>query len=172
MMDSTDGSEPLYKSEGRAFLGKSLEQTIRELVDREELRELIAAYAHRVAHGAAIADLFTDDGAFIHINPGVPANEVRGREALDAWFGEDRPAGTENPLPMIHNYLFDIAGDEARGMCSNELRISETGESIIASGYYEDRYRRENGRWRFVERRATFIHWVPIQQGWARTDAA
>jgi hypothetical protein len=48
---------------------------------------------------------------------------------------------------MIHNYLLAISGDGANGMCSNELRVTENGRSIIASGYYQDKLRRENGRW-------------------------
>jgi hypothetical protein len=92
---------------------------------------------------------------------------VRGRKALDEFSVHFRPED-DNPLPMIHNYLIEINGDEARGLCSNELRIPENGQSIIASGYYDDRYRRENGRWKFVLRHANFFHWVPVQQGWAR----
>ena len=168
MNGTANGGTPLYLSEGQAFRGKSPEEKLQELVDREELRELIAAYAQRVAQGVAIAELFTDDGVFLHRNRGEVVTEVRGREMLDHWFGEDRPAGAEHPLPMIHNYLFEIDGDEARGVNANELRITENGKSIIASGYYHDRYRRVDGRWRFVERRIDFAHWVPIQQGWAK----
>ena len=49
---------PLYLEKADAFAGKSPEAKVRELTDREELRELTATYAHRVAHGASIADLF------------------------------------------------------------------------------------------------------------------
>jgi hypothetical protein len=52
------------------------------------------------------------------------------------------------------------------------LRIPERGKSIIASGYYEDRYRRVDGTWHFVRRDTTFLHWVPIQEGWARPPEA
>jgi hypothetical protein len=69
---------------------------------------------------------------------------------------------------MIHNHVISISGDEAIGVCSNELRMTENGRSMIGSGYYQDSYRRENGRWKFVLRDMTFIHWVPIQEGWAR----
>jgi len=129
---------------------------------------VIAAYAQRVAHGAAISDLFTDDGVFENRTRGVVTSRAEGRAQLDHWFGDDRPADAEHPLPMIHNYLFEIDGDEARGLNSNELRIVENGKSIIASGDYRDKYRRVDGRWRFVARRINFSHWVPIQQGWAR----
>lgn len=171
MAEARQAAEPpLYAGRLEPFHGKSLEQKVQELADREEIRELIAAYAHRVAHGLPIADLFTDDGVFINIRPGQPPSEARGRAALDARFGSFGK-GDDNPLPMIHNHLVRIDGDEARGICSNELRLTENGKSIIASAYYEDRLRRENGRWRFAERRVTFFHWVPLQEGWAKPAA-
>src|SRR5580658_6022941 len=51
--------EPLYKQPFTAFDGKSLEQKVQELADREEIRELISRYAHCVAHGVSVANMFT-----------------------------------------------------------------------------------------------------------------
>jgi hypothetical protein len=160
-------AEPLYKQDLDPFRNKTLEQKVQELVDREEIRELISTYAHRVAHGVSLVDLFTEDGVWtIRRAPDGPIEEVSGLETLKEHF-QDRPREAEHPLPMIHNYIISIHGDEAAGINSNELRISENGESIIASGYYEDRYRRVNGRWKFARRDTTFFHWAPVQQGWA-----
>ena len=94
--------------------------------------------------------------------------QIFGREKIIKMYKEvgSRP---DHPLPMIHYYLISISDDEATGLCSNELRITENGRSIIASGYYEDTYRRENGRWKFAVRDATFLHWVPIEEGWAKS---
>jgi hypothetical protein len=158
-------NEPLYTREFTAFRNKTLEQRVQELADREEIRELIASYAHRTAHGVSQADLFTDDGVFIVRFPGRAPSIARGRAALISAYAKAK-AWTDQPLPMIHNELIVIAGNEAQALSSNELRWSENGKSMIGSGYYQDRLRRENGRWRFVERDMTFIHWVPIQQGW------
>ena len=156
----------LYEGQQTGFEGKTSEQQLKELIDREQIRELTARYAHRVAHGVSIADLFTDDGAFILRYPGRPVRETRGRAALDKLFTASA-ANPARPLPMIHNHLVRINGDQAIGICSNELRMTEDGKSMIGSGYYEDQLRRESGHWRFVVRDMTFIHWVPIQQGWA-----
>jgi SnoaL-like protein len=43
---------------------KTLEERVREIADREEIKELTAKYAHWVAlgEGARVAQLFTDDG--------------------------------------------------------------------------------------------------------------
>ena len=159
---------PLYSREFMAFRNRTLEQKVQELADREEIRELIARYAHRVAHGESNAELFTDDGVFIVRIPGRPVQETSGREKIDKLYKE---AGSHpgHSLPMIHNYLLSISDNEATGLCSNELRTTENGRSIIASGYYEDTYRRESGHWKFAIRDASFFHWTPIQDGWAES---
>jgi SnoaL-like domain len=162
---TTTSNEPLYTREFTAFRNKTLEQRVEELADREEIRELIACYAHRTAHGVSQADLFTDDGVFIVRFPGRAPSIARGREGLISAYSKAK-AWTDQPLPMIHNELIVITGNEAQALSSNELRWSENGKSMIGSGYYQDRLRRENGRWRFVERDMTFIHWVPLQEGW------
>jgi ketosteroid isomerase-like protein len=167
----TASSEPLYTQDFNAFQNKTLEQKVQELADREEIRELIANYAHRTAHGVSQADLYTDDGVFIVRFPGRAPSITRGREALRKAYAQPKPP-TNPALPMIHNELIVITGDEARGLCSNELRWSENGKSMIGSGYYQDRFRRENGHWKFVERDMTFIHWVPLQEGWTTTGTA
>ena len=160
--------QPLFAGRLDPFHGKTTKQKLQELIDREEIRELIAVYAHRVAQGLSIADLFTDDGVYINRrSPDGPASEAHGRKALEARW-PDRPGHEGESMPMIHNYILAIDGDEAVGTCSNELRITENGKSMIASGFYQDRLRRENGRWRFAKREITFFHWVPIQEGWAK----
>ena len=150
---------------------KTLEQQVRELADREELKELTAHYAHGVARGegAKVAELFTDDGVFINDLPDTAPTVVRGREALNKFYGAIK---RNTALPCIHNHLITLAGDEATGTCSIEVRITRNNQSMIGSGYYEDRFRRENGRWKFVERHCTFFHFVPLQQGWVEASAA
>jgi len=169
---SADPGGALYSRPFDAFQNKTLAQKVQELADREEIRELVARYAHRVAHGVSLADLFTDDGAFIVRMPGRPAMETRGRAALDRQFATIAAVAAQHPtLPMIHNYLLQISGNEATGTCSIEIRTTENGHSVVGSGYYEDRYRREHGRWKFVVRDAHFFHWVTLQEGWASAPA-
>ncbi len=150
---------------------KTLEQQVQELADREEIKELTAHYAHGVARGegAKVAELFTDDGVFINELPDTAPTVVRGREALNKFYGAIK---RNTALPCIHNHLITLAGDEAIGTCSIEVRITRNNQSMIGSGYYEDRFRRENGRWKFVERHCTFFHFVPLQQGWVEASAA
>ena len=168
---ASTSDKPLYEKPFGAFQNKSLEQKVQELADREEIRELISRYAQGVAHGVSVANLFTDDGGFIMGVPGSPDQEVKGRKELDKFYGT--VVGTEGKtLPMIHNYLIEVSGVEATGLCSIEVRTSADGKSMIGSGYYADRYRKENGRWKFVVRDARMYHWVPLQEGWAKLSKA
>lgn len=150
---------PIFARRTESFGATSREATLRELADREQIRDLTAIYAHRVAHGLANADLFTDDGAYIHRrSPEEEPHEVRGRAALDAHYVA-RPGSAGAATPMIHNHLIEVDGDEARAVCSIELRIAGGEGGIFASGYYQDRLRREGGTWKFVERDVTFFRW-------------
>jgi hypothetical protein len=147
------------------FAGTSLEQRVQELADREEIRDLIATYAHRVAHGLSNADLFTDDGAYIHRrSPEAEPEVARGRVELDAHYVE-RPGSAGVATPMIHNPLVSVSGDEASSFCSIELRLWRDGASALCSGFYRDRLRREAGRWKFVEREVSFFHWTAPERG-------
>ncbi len=161
----------LYKGRIDGFNGKTLAQKIQELVDREEYRELTATYALRVAHGVSTADLFTDDGISTVETPGQPLHVTGGtRAALDKAMGQTALMA-DKPLPQIHNYLIKVDGDHAEAICSNELRRTENGKSMIGSGWYSDVLRRENGRWRFVRRDMRFRHYVPLEQGWATSSS-
>ena len=155
----------LYAKDFDAFDGKTTEAKLREIADREEIRALVSRYALGIARGAPVYELFTQDAYFIDRIPGRPVRELRSFAAIKALY-DGVPPSTP-PLPMIHNHIIDIAGDDATGLCSVEIRWIEQGESVISSGYYEDSYRRVDGRWKFAGRDVTFFHWVPLQQGWA-----
>lgn len=147
-------------------MAKSIEQRVRELEDRDEIKELTARYCWHVARGegAAVANLFTDEGVLDVTN--ADFKPVRGREALLKFYRASvrKP---EAALPFIQNHVIELSGDDARGTCAIEARFARNGESVTAAGYYEDKYRRERGRWRFAERKLFFHHVVPLKQGWA-----
>jgi hypothetical protein len=167
----TPADPGLYNGRIDGFRDKTLAQRVQELIDREEYRELTATYALRVAHGVSTADLFTDDGVFTVETPGRALTVSGGsRAALDKNMA-NTAAMPDKPLPQIHNYLIRVNGNTAQAICSNELRRSENGKSMIGSGWYHDELRREDGRWRFVRRDMRFRHYVPIQQGWATSPS-
>jgi len=158
-------SKPLYEKDFDAFDNKTSEQKLQEFADREEIRALVSRYALGIARNFPVYELFTDDAVFIDRIPGREVREFTSKAALRAMY--DGVLRGTPPLPMIHNHIIDINGDEATGLCSIEIRWVEDGESVISSGYYEDEYRRVNGRWMFAKRDVHFFHWCPLKQGWA-----
>ena len=54
----------------------------------------------------------------------------------------------------VNHTVESVAGDDAAGRCDVVLMVKlPDGEWIVGGGVYLDRYRREDGRWRIVERR-------------------
>jgi hypothetical protein len=132
---------------------------VQELTDRAAIEQLVAIYAQRVMRGEANADLFADDGAYIHRRtPDAEPVIVRGRAELDAHYVA-RPNALGAATPMVHNLVLTIDGDDAAGSCVMELHLSRGGRHAIAYGCYEDTFRREDGRWKFVTRELTMIRW-------------
>lgn len=153
--------EPLLNQDFAGFRSSEPAAILRELADREEIRELTARYAFLVANKRSAAGLFTVDGGFVFRKPDGEVGVAKGREALDAVFADILRAPNHN-LPTVHNHLLDIHGDEAKGVCWIELhaRKQEDNGKIgnwRGSGYYEDVFRREEGRWKFVLRDSTLV---------------
>jgi hypothetical protein len=162
------GAPPVHERPFQAFDKKTLAQNIQELMDREELHDLVYRYAICAGQGEGhmMADLFTEDGSVVaHFPDGQrPQLNLQGRNAIADGYSVMRWGIT---IPTIHNCMLDVTGDTAAGICSIEVRRLEDGQSFIGSGYYEDKFRRQNGRWKFVTREAFNFHWVPLQKGWA-----
>lgn len=141
-----------------AFASGDATAMVRELADREELRELTARYAFLISQKLSAADLFTEDGGFLFRKPDGETQEARGRDALEVIFAEILEPPNHN-LPTVHNHIFSIDGDTATGICWIELHAAKDGKDWIGSGYYEDQFRREKGRWKFVLRDSTLVKW-------------
>jgi len=152
-------------------MAKLIEQRVQELSDREEIKELTARYCWHVAHGEGeqVALLFAGDGVLATSDANF--KPVRGQEELLKFY-RNAVREPELAVPFIHNHIIEINGDEAHGTCTIDARFIRNGESVLAAGYYHDRYRRENGKWRFVERKITFHHLAPLKVGWAEMRAS
>lgn len=144
------------------------EERLHRLEAIVDIKELTARYCWHVSRkeGDAVVDLFTKDGVLDGSSAGMGV--IRGRDELTAFY-KSAVTDAEESLPFIHNHIVDVAGDAATGTCALEARFSRGGRSITAAGYYEDTYRRENGRWLFAERKLYFHHSVPLSKGWAES---
>ena len=127
----------------------SLEQRIRRLEDRAAIIELTARYCRHVTEAAKekIVALYTPDGVFDRSNSGGAI--ARGHAALLADYGNSGPNAF---LPVIHNHIIELNGDEATGTCVVEspVRAGKPGGFVSR---YEDKYRRVGDRWLFAQRK-------------------
>lgn len=125
-----------------------------ELVAREEIRELVAQYAHFGDGGrfAEMVALFADDGV-LRIDDRPP---LEGRNAMLAFLGEtkrDQPASPAARYIRHHVTTLRIevtSPDDATG-AAYFFVVTDRGPDHW--GRYRDRYVRVGGRWRFAERR-------------------
>ena len=136
-------------------------EAIQAMLDREAIRDLACRYAHYVwqRDAAAIAELFTEDG--LMETPDLP--DITGppgdRRVLRA-----RSSPSMDLYPFVHNHVVDLDGDTATGTCYLDLRSRTDEHHIMAAGYYEDRYRRVDGRWLIAGRDLTMVSFFPIRE--------
>lgn len=140
----------------------STDDRLQAMEDREEIRELTARYCHAIAAAdvAGIVDLFCEDGSFC-----MDERTTRGKTALEKFYAG---IAKQPPIPFIQNHVIDELGEtQARARCSVEIRMVRDGESITTAGWYDDFYRKVDGKWKFQERNFHVFHMVPLSKGWA-----
>jgi hypothetical protein len=98
---------------------------------------------------------------FVFRKPDGEKHEARGRIALEEVFADILRAPNHN-LPTVHNHLISIDGDRATGVCWIEMHAHKDAEDWRGSGYCEDVFRREKGRWKFVLRDSTLVRWEKL----------
>jgi len=142
----------------------SLEQRIRRLEDRSELRELVARYgiARDDRDIDALTELFTPDACF-RSRDGV-MNAV-GREAvLEQFRGRFSALKATNHIAHDLILTFDSDPDTASGLMTSHAEVWRNGRALIAAMRYSDTYRKHDGRWRFADRLLAFLYYLPVDE--------
>jgi uncharacterized protein (TIGR02246 family) len=124
-----------------------------ELVAREEIRGLLAAYAHGVDRGRFddVAELFTPDGTLEVGNGRHPSGRAAIREFLA---GVDSP-GSEGPALAyirhhVSNVAIDLHGPDTARAESYFFVVTDRGPDHW--GRYRDDLVSDGERWRFARR--------------------
>ncbi len=97
------------------------------------------------------SDLFTEDGIFC---------DRISRDTIFTWISGDQLA-TEpdlNRKHTVHNILIDVDGDEAHAT-ADLVMFDKTGDKpwFILTGKYTDHLVRDEGKWRFKNRKLAVI---------------
>lgn len=149
----------------------ALQAELRELRDKEEIRQLKATYCHYAdggwperggTHMGPVADLFVEDGVW-DASPGMPA--AHGREAIRRLFVDLRAL----PFAMhnVMNPMIEVKGDAATGYW-HFIGCSEMPDGATAwfLGTYTEEYVRTAEGWRYKLLKYTAIRQAPRPGGW------
>ena len=133
--------------------------------DRAEIQNLMSTYIYALdlKDADAYAATFTEDGVINHAG-GI----ARGRDEIRAFIRtsaanarrqlESRDKALPRPIPsrhMIGNLeIQEIKGDTGKGRAYwSSMAADENGQAHVSEyGFYEDEYRRVNGKWLFSKR--------------------
>jgi hypothetical protein len=138
----------------------NVEERVQELADMEAIRDLARRYAHYVwqrdASGAV--GLFAENGEMDTGERPVIQGHKALLEAYDAMFA------SSEFHPMLHNHVIDLRGNRATGTCYLDLRAVVDGKDMIGNGYYQDRYIRVGGEWKFQSRKLAMCYFVETSE--------
>ncbi len=143
-------------------MNDDLAARVRRLEDRVELRDLTIKYCAACDDRDvdALAQLFAIDGAFIHDDGTV---NVTGRQSIHDFYSE-RLGGMGPSIHLPYNQLLEFTDDDhATGVVQAAAEMGLGGVTVMAKMRYHDRYVREQGAWRFAERRLRFWYMQPLE---------
>lgn len=122
-------------------------------VDRVEIHQLVARYAHALDEGndegRAFAELFTPDGTLV-----TTTGTMTGRAAL-ARFAAGQRAANAGTATLATNVVLDPAAGGVSGkvyVLVTRTAAADGPGTIAGGGHFEDRYVRTPQGWRFERR--------------------
>jgi len=147
---------------------QELEKRVQTLEDIEAIKKLKARYYGYCDAGYdadGLISLFTDDAVW----DGGSFGRYEGRKAIYDFF-----AGVSKLLPFALHYVMnpqiDVEGDRASGRwyLLEPCTFAQGSQAVWGAAYYEDRYVKVGGAWKFQEVKLTSSFWTPYEQGWAK----
>jgi ketosteroid isomerase-like protein len=133
------------------------DESISRIADRLEIIELTARYAFLADNRNLdeFMDLWSDDDpVFDEENVGL--KKVVGKKAIRDYV-ETIHGGLDAVCHLVTNHIVEnISADTATGSHTVHVKGDVTGgSSCETTAYYEDRYVRQGGRWKFASRKVT-----------------
>ena len=137
---------------------------VRELLDREHIRDLVHRYCWAVDRGTLeeVMALFHNECNLAL----VPGKRYLGREATYKWYNVYMQNRMEVLRHLIHNQVITVTRDTATSKSYFDAVGDLKGESITVAGFYEDTLLRVNEEWRFTEKIIKLDFLVPVHEGW------
>ncbi len=143
--------------------GKGIEARLQRLEDRFAIMDLVAEYCAGIDDRdlERFVACYTRDAVLRH-DDGVM--RLDGRAAiLDYYRQRFRDYGLTFHYPHSHAVTID-GPDNAHGVVTAHAEMGLGDEGWITAVRYSDKYRREDGRWRFAERVLAFWYYMPLAE--------
>ena len=139
----------------------SLEARVATLEARAALSELIGAYGRAVDDRDfdGLGELYTSDSVFDTVG-----GRMEGRQGVIDYYRErTKIFGPTFHYP--HSQELEFQSDtEASGIVAAHAELTIDGESVRVALRYHDRYRFEDGRWRFAERDVKLLYVLKLSE--------
>jgi hypothetical protein len=128
---------------------------VRQLLDREALRDLTARYALAVDdHDLGALETMFHPGAVFDRD----GDTARGWPEIAEMLGASM-RGFRRMIHTPHAVVVDLVGaDEATGRSSGHAELVTSRGVLLAAYRYSDRYARHEGRWVFTRREVRFLY--------------
>jgi ketosteroid isomerase-like protein len=124
---------------------------LRELEDREEIRQIFVDYAKYLDSGdhAGYAGLFADDGVLV-AQLGEAVGPVAIKDILDKALGPQVRGHLPAAIHVMNNQHIELNGDTAKTVVVWFYLTSDPDgvPTVLQSGRYTDDLVRQNGRWK------------------------
>jgi hypothetical protein len=155
---------------------EELRRTVRELADREAIRDLHSHYCF-IQDRAHTSHAEDDVQAFLALcHPDVVwdnspdgSRAHRGHAAVAEFLRKLWPR-FESCMHYVHNLVVEFDSvDRARGRSSFEAVGDIEGQAFVAAGNYENEYIRTPDGWKFLLHREVPFFFVEEKEGWAGT---
>jgi uncharacterized protein (TIGR02246 family) len=141
----------------------TVEERLRVLEDREEIRTLLLEYGRTLDARdlTAYSELFAKDGEWIG-----GFGSVKGRAELLKFMEKNvgTAPNTGKTYHLLTNFLIEVHGNRAtaHSRWSDVVGTAEKKPVLEHSGRYEDDLIREDGRWKF-QKRVVFNDLPPVE---------
>ncbi len=148
-----------------------LERSLRELLDKQAIREVCLIYARATERrdAEALATVFHDDAIYEHFQAPPARANGSAREFADKMVAEMRAAPIKVKGLMIPSTLVELEGDvafaESLGLSLNPMEINGEQVTYLRTLRYLDRFERRDGEWRIAHR-------IVLHGGYERFEAA
>jgi hypothetical protein len=132
----------------------NLPPALRELLDREAIRDLAARYIRCMwTQDPKVVELYTADGRFSLRAPDGRYLSHEGSENIERYYRNGFANPDTRAHPYASNHVIELLGPErATGTCHADIRLRRADHHVFYVGYWDDEYARVAGAWKFKSR--------------------